>query len=684
MKLFLQNKTEKFLSISFFAIALIIGLLTFSDYGMNWDEQMQRIDNGTVNYNFIVSRNSEQLIHSNEKYHGPVFELLLVAIEKIIHLTDTHEIYLMRHLVTFLLFWLSLFFFYKILKKITGNDLVALTGALFLFLSPRIFADSFHNSKDIAFLSVFIITCYTSIQFHNKKSFANAALHGLLTGILIDIRITGIIVPLTDVIILTGSLFFSTNESGSLKRNAMIAVSWLSVLLFSIVLFWPVLWLNPFHHFMQAFYEMRNYNYDVGGCYFGKPLSSKNLPWHYVPGWMSVTTPLLYSFLFVTGICFLVFNLFRNVRNFFTENKALIIPLLLFAGPLAGIIVFHSVIYDGWRHMFFIYPMFLIVAVYGLYMTVEKIKSKRKRQFIFAGIYIYLGYITLTMFKNHPYNNVYFNELLVLTHRDTRELFDTDYYGVSCKQGLEYVLAHDTEDTINIKTNYAVGEFNADILPAEQRKRIHFPNAKERVDYLIVNYRWMNRDPPIGYEIFSIKCYGAKILSVYKMWTLEQVSTRIKPDFLLFSSQNNFEKQHLLWKQHYIDSVTYSAHSGTRVTAFDSIHDYGAELVIDDDALLEKLSGSVVKINFWGLYLDTAYNTSFVVVVNDKEDKNITWNGERLSSIKENKDSWNLFEAIVKLPEKIDTSQVLKTYLWSTDRKTFCIDDVTIEFYSLK
>ena len=46
---------------------------------------------------------------------------------------------------------------------------MAFIGTTFLLLSPRIFADSFYNNKDIIFLSFFIINIYTAINFFEKQ-----------------------------------------------------------------------------------------------------------------------------------------------------------------------------------------------------------------------------------------------------------------------------------------------------------------------------------------------------------------------------------------------------------------------------------------------------------------------------------------------------------------------------------
>ena len=112
----------------------------------------------------------------------------------------------MRHLVTFLLFYTSVFFFYRLCKYRFNSWKIGLLGSLFLILSPRIFAHSFYNPKDLPFLSMFIISIYTLVSYLNRKTLPRAAIHALICALLIDIRILGIIVPLFTVIFLFADL----------------------------------------------------------------------------------------------------------------------------------------------------------------------------------------------------------------------------------------------------------------------------------------------------------------------------------------------------------------------------------------------------------------------------------------------------------------------------------------------
>ena len=78
-----------------------------------------------------------------------------------------------------------------------------------MILSPRIFADSFYNNKDLIFLSLFIISIYFTVNFINQITYANSFFAALTCAFATDVRIIGIIAPL---IIL---LFFFLEAAGN-------------------------------------------------------------------------------------------------------------------------------------------------------------------------------------------------------------------------------------------------------------------------------------------------------------------------------------------------------------------------------------------------------------------------------------------------------------------------------------
>ena len=120
---------------------------------------------GTINTNYGM------MITTDVVTSGIVFDLPLALLELIFQVDDSREIFLLRHFFNFLLFFISVYFFFQLVKSRYNSWLVGLIGALFLIISPRIFADSFYNNKDIVFMSLFIISLFTATKFLEKKKF---------------------------------------------------------------------------------------------------------------------------------------------------------------------------------------------------------------------------------------------------------------------------------------------------------------------------------------------------------------------------------------------------------------------------------------------------------------------------------------------------------------------------------
>ena len=461
-----------------------------------------------------------------DRYYGTAFEILLFGIERILNLSKSpRAVFFMRHLLTFLLFYTGVLFFYRLCKYRFGSWKVGLLGCLFLILSPRIFAHSFYNSKDIAFLAMFIISIYTLVRYLDKKTFSIAIFHGLTCALLIDIRIMGIIVPSFTLIFLIADLLVTKTEKIEYKKIIASFFIYIVLLIFFTVLFWPFLWKNPLYHFINAFKLMSRFQrWDSYVLYLGDYVRATNLPWHYLPVWIVITTPVFYTFCFFAGCFVSIKLLLRNPIQFYLSKRNDFIFLLWFFLPLVVVIGIRSVLYDGWRQMFFVYPAFLMLSLVGLTSLFEFIKLKFKGlsykiinvTFIFI---ITFSLITTARFmiRYHPYQNVYFN---ILAGRDMKEIknnFELDYWGLSYRKALEYILRNDKNKIIKVCVANWPGKANFDILTSDNRKRLMYVENPKEAKYFLSEYRWHKEEYLLKEEYYSIKIDGAKIMVVYKM-----------------------------------------------------------------------------------------------------------------------------------------------------------------------
>jgi hypothetical protein len=166
-----------------FLILILTGITVYKDYGITWDEEPQR-EIGMVALKEISKKTNIKLFNDTQlelipnistykhRDYGPLIEMLLVSLEKIFNVKEFNEIFLLRHLSTYLLFVLGLYFFFKISQKRFNYWKIAVFSLFLLYLTPRIFGNAFYNTKDIGFLTIYTISIY-SLQtlFFEKKPF---------------------------------------------------------------------------------------------------------------------------------------------------------------------------------------------------------------------------------------------------------------------------------------------------------------------------------------------------------------------------------------------------------------------------------------------------------------------------------------------------------------------------------
>jgi 4-amino-4-deoxy-L-arabinose transferase-like glycosyltransferase len=86
----------------------------------------------------------------------------------------------------------GLFAVYRLATRRFEDWRVGLLAAAFLVLTPRMFAESFYNSKDLVFMALFAIATNTMIGFVTKPRVQTALVHALATAVAIDVRIMAI------------------------------------------------------------------------------------------------------------------------------------------------------------------------------------------------------------------------------------------------------------------------------------------------------------------------------------------------------------------------------------------------------------------------------------------------------------------------------------------------------------
>ena len=452
-------------------IFLIVGIIICDDYGMSPDDVTQRaLAISTVDY---VMGNNDSFLYSWTKNYGVAFELSLLFFERILGLEDSRSIYLSRHLLTHLFFLAGGFFCYLLALRLFNNRLLAFFALLLFLLHPRMYAHSFFNTKDIPFLSMFMIAMFFIERAFRKETVGAFLLCGIGIGILTNIRILGIMLFAAVLAMRACDLFYATGR-GERKHVLITTRGFAVACMITLYVTWPYLWTNP-GRLIASFIEMAHYPYFVLELFQGERVSPIDLPLHYAPVWFLITTPPVVILLGIIGAGSIFFRGVLRPNDVFrsTQLRFGFLTLACFALPVLAVVLLGSTLYSGARQMYFLYAPFCVLAVFGLH----GLASFFKRKPLQVGMYVLVGMGVAMMLAStiriHPFQQVYFN---FLVDRTTPEYLSSrywmDHWGSGSLKVLEYLLEQYPSSPIYVADDFQhVGKTRM-ILPKADRQRV--------------------------------------------------------------------------------------------------------------------------------------------------------------------------------------------------------------------
>lgn len=535
----------------FFVVYLFLGLRASGDFGVHIDEYHNQFFGkrwgAYVDKVFSTGRVPEtcEYVHEapfwEDNYqaahnlcHGPVWEVVLFEAQKIFLGADkdSRDIILFRHRANFLLFFLSAIFFYKVCRTVFRSGWLGLAGCLILVLHPRIFADSFYNTVDSAFLSFYIMSTYTLLKFIKQKSISTAIWHAFMCAVLVDIRVVGLIMPFVTTSLIGMDLFEKKSRNTRPHLLRMLCVH-LFVFAAFMVLFWPFLWHDTFSNFIRSIMSGTGPNIRFTNAVSQRRYGSKP---QYSLIWIVATTPPVYLFLFILGVARDMVPIFKEDLKNSVRNRGFYAALFLLGAPLLITMVIQPFLNDGWRHHYFIYSPFVILCVFGiqnLLAAAKKIRllSLQRAAVVSITVLTLMGFLNTVSFmvRNHPFQFVYANILSRKISRMTKYAFINDYWRVSHRQALEFILSHDARSPISVYfpdfLERIWGYNNIAIIPKADRARLRLSDDPKKADYIIagsdngIGIKYDQKGAPLSLpteSCYTIDVEGQAILIVYK------------------------------------------------------------------------------------------------------------------------------------------------------------------------
>ncbi len=489
----------------------MVGIAVLDDYGISADELIQR-NIAILNADYILGKRGGFEKNWNRLY-GVVFELPLLLVERGLGLEDTRSIYLSRHLLTHLFFLVGGVFCYLLTLRLFNNRILALAAMLLFLLHPRLYAYSFLNSKDIPFFSMFMIALLLIHRAFALNTVRAFLLCGAAVAVLINLRVVGVML-LIAVVGMRGldGLYATSRE----ERKHILKTGGAFILSSVLVLYaiWPYLWEDPLGRFVEALINASHFPHSVSELFKGEFVYSTDLPWEYIPTWFLITTPWVTLLLGLAGMIAVGYRGLTQPSSILRNTPLRFQWLLLacFVLPILAVIVLKPTLYDGWRHMYFLYAPFCLLVVYGLHWLLSFCRQKFWRASIYALTGIGLVGVVIEMAQIHPYQHLYFNALVDRhTPEYLRTQYEMEYWGTSTsyREGLEYLLERYPDSPIYVYKKYDHVLKNQVILPALDRQRIAFSNA--RADFYFTKHHEKLDDFNL---VYTLKVYNNTILTV--------------------------------------------------------------------------------------------------------------------------------------------------------------------------
>ena len=490
--------------ILFFAVFLLYGLLTVRDYGISTDELIER-ESSLITYRYMVPSVADvvtetvnfpeltPLLEYKDRYYGMAVQIPAVVVEHLFgfHL-DIRKVFLMRHVYNFLMFFAATIFFYRLCRKLDYGKWMSLLGVSILILTPRILAHAYYNIKDMMFLSVFVITLYFGFLCIETFSWKRLVPFAFFGALCTNIRVVGAMV----VAVCLVTAFVKSLFGEEWKRSFCYCLATAALCFGFYYMMTPIIWHDTWRQILNLMDTFSNYVVWYTRTYFmGEYILSTELPWYYLFVNIGITTPVFYLAMFVCGGAALTV---RTGKGLTAGRKpegtdwyyiGLAVNLIV---PFVYVLISRPVLYNGWRHFYFVYPMMVLVMLYGIgvlgrllwNLQGKSAQSQKHPLAVAYGVAVAASVLSVGIWicRNHPHEYAFFNRIALPY---VTEYFQKDYWNVSQYELLRSACEQDGREQIKV---WVLPENAIVFQPPEHRNRIKQVVNQDDADYIVTAY----------------------------------------------------------------------------------------------------------------------------------------------------------------------------------------------------
>ena len=463
-----RNIIGKHKFIILFTIAYFaLGLLTYKDYGVTYDERVE-YDAGKYLLTYLKLPTAfeyvEQLINNRpvniEHRQLPLLSEYSRVYPALLNLLNPNYYFEWFHLQNIFFGYFLFFFAYLLFYLVYKNGIKAMVGPVLLFFTPVLLGHVPANPKDIPFATVYLLGILALSYFRGRTGSdpvrplpVEILALGLIFGAAQSLRTVGITLFVSYALLEMLEAIQARKAATAINCGVKLTVI-LLVSAFVWILFVPFLGAN---FFANAAYTLTNaavfksWDYEV--FYLGKYLLKDQRPWHYLFGYLAVNLPVLELAALAAGAI-----LIAKKKLKFAKNHPINIIALTLLINTAIYLALHPVVYNGIRHFLYLVAELVLVSGFFLIEMFDTL-AKKAKPVMLMGAATYLLFTIVRMIHLHPYEYIYYNEF-VGGIKGAENLFELDYWGAAYKESAQYVLKVVKENDLkNIKVYACDNQF---------------------------------------------------------------------------------------------------------------------------------------------------------------------------------------------------------------------------------
>ncbi|MCI9141741.1 MAG: hypothetical protein HFH87_03845 [Lachnospiraceae bacterium] len=524
----------------FLACIFVIGLLAVFPYGAHLDQTSEQeilysnikvyarlLGGNNTLYQNLDAADITDITESIEKDHGMAVFYPMAWIF-VLNKISSYAGNIIWHGYIYMLSFCGIVALFYLLSDIYDKRLVPVFTTLLFFFTPRMFAESHYNNKDIILLSLVLCIVFFGWRTCQKKTWINIIGFALAGSLAANMKIIGAFIwGMTGIYILLFLLHRRQIDKNMLLKIITCILLWFCFYL----LITPACWTGLVQFWQYLLESARNFRWNdyvlFAGKIYGK--NTTGIPKTYLPTMIVLTVPIGILLLAGAGVISFPFSLVRS-RSLNTDGiRYLFVMVLVCLIPLGYAVLSGTPVYNGWRHFYFTYTALLLSAAQGISWLLDRFESSGLQKYLIIALGTYVFVLTAGIAIAYPHEYAYYN---ILAGKNVMERYELDYWDMAFKQAYEIILpGPDEVETPNEKisigtiSNPAYWGLEEQLTAIRGKRRMYVELCADfrEAEYLIINptYAFMygNSDYEYVKENYvltnSITSYGNVICEIY-------------------------------------------------------------------------------------------------------------------------------------------------------------------------